>query len=174
MLSYYLRKKHEKQYGLATNDGLNASAEGTLEPPGGDALINVEGSESEGSDGEGSEEVQNETNMVHEQVPVEGCDTGSVEPSTSMIAGPLLNWYRQSRGLVLTRERMDSLLHLLQAIEPSLPRQVRTLERREMQQNPDEFAVNNMKRSIVCGGCALCEIKECVSQCKLFVSRAFH
>jgi hypothetical protein len=86
-----------------------------------------------------------------------------------MVAGPLLNWYRQSRGLVLTRERMDSLLHLLQAVEPGLPRQVRTLERREVHQTPDDFAVNNMKRSIVCGNCALCEITECVSQCKFLV-----
>jgi hypothetical protein len=71
------------------------------------------------------------------------CDTGPSEPiaTNSAIAGPLLNWYRESHGRNLTRERMDKLLHLLQVVDPGLPRQVRTLERREVQQTPDDFDV---------------------------------
>jgi hypothetical protein len=171
LLSYYLRKKHENQYGLATDDALvtNALSETmnreTTESPG--QQINTDGTDH----GHG-QETQNESVLIdaHDQDEPQrdpSDDEGSLElSSSSMVAGPLLDWYRQSRGLLLTRERMDSLLHLLRVVEPSLPRQVRTLERRELHQTPDEFAVNNMKRSIVCGGCALCEITECVSQCQ--------
>ena len=85
LLSYYLRKKHEKQHGLATDDTLvtNASSEmnqETLEPTG-HGLIDSEGSEE-------SEGTESEANLIeNSQVPSSDCESGS-ESSTSMVAGP--------------------------------------------------------------------------------------
>jgi hypothetical protein len=164
LLSYYLRKKHERAHGLSLDDALQTTASSQTSPePEAWTVAQVSSVESQGTVAAmvGTYDDSQEWSS--------DCDTGSIEQpiaTESAISGPLLNWYRQSHGRNLTRERMDSLLQLLQVVDPGLPRQVRTVERREIQQTPDDFAVNNIKRSIVCGGCGLCEVTDCASECK--------
>jgi hypothetical protein len=154
MLSWHIRKSHAKHYGLAEV----VVPEPPVEPPvvSGDADI----APSEGT----SDFDTNEDNTVGEGFESEGIN----------FVDGLLDWYRESRGLRMTRSRMDGLLQVLRCLNPGLPRQIRTLERQRAKTNPLDFASHNLVRSVVCGRCTLEELITPASECECslsFISR---
>ena len=155
LLSYYLRRKHAEIYGLAS-EARNSALEGS-EPEEALEVPHLPRDEDLSRD--------------------EGLSLGSesslstVPSAGGTLSDELLEWYRQSRGLPVTRRRMDALLGILQhfTLTEDLPRQVRTLEKRRQERDALEFTAKNLVRTIVCGACNFEELTVPESQCQYFV-----
>ncbi len=171
LLSWYLRKEHERKFGLAIQQPQDPKAE--LEDDDGPDLIDHDQELGTGADGS-TTQVPDHNELIFEDHGVVLANSEGFQASElETLSSGLLRWYRRSRGLPVTRQRMDTLLEILRGLQPGLPKQIRTIEARRQWANNLEFTTNHLARSIVCGNCCLAELRIPVSKCEDSILQSF-